>query len=78
MKIRVFSTPTCPYCVALKMYLQDNHLSFDDIDVSQDLAAQKEMVEKTEQLGVPVVEIEGEWIVGFDKAKIAARLRISD
>ena len=75
-QVRVFSTQTCPYCVTLKEFLKDKNVSFKDIDVSFDAEAQKEIVEKTGQMGVPVVNIEDKWIVGFDRAKISQLLNI--
>ena len=76
--VKVFSTQFCPYCVSLKEYLKKNNIDFEDIDVSQDQEAQKEMVEKSGQMGVPVVDIDGEIIVGFDKEKIAQKLNIQE
>ncbi|MCG2690130.1 glutaredoxin family protein [Candidatus Parcubacteria bacterium] len=78
MKIRVFSTPFCPYCVALKSYLDDNKIVYEYLDVSDNIPAQKEMIEKTNQMGVPVMNIGDEWIIGFDKAKIAQILDIKE
>ncbi len=75
-KVRVFSTPTCPYCVALKGYLKERNIEFEYIDVSQDLVAQKEMIEKSGQYGVPVVEINGEIIIGFNQERINQLLNI--
>ncbi len=77
-KIRIFSTPTCPYCVTLKEYLKDKGFEFEDIDVSQDQKALDEMVKKSEQMGVPVVDIDGQIIIGFDKEKINELLNIKD
>ena len=77
-KIKVFSTSSCPYCVTLKEYLKEHKIEFEDIDVSQDSAAQKEMIEKSGQMGVPVADINGEIVVGFDKEKISKLLNIGD
>ncbi|MCH7758813.1 glutaredoxin family protein [Patescibacteria group bacterium] len=76
MKINVYSTPTCPYCVQLKEFLKEHDIEFNDIDVSTDQAAAAKMVEKTGQMGVPVTEIGDEFIVGFDEAKIREKLNI--
>jgi len=73
-KIRVFSTDVCPYCVALKSFLQENNVEFEALNVAENMEAQKEMVEKTGQLGVPVANIGDQWVVGFDKDKIAKLL----
>jgi glutaredoxin 3 len=70
MEIKVYSTPTCPYCKMVKDFLAEKGLSFKEVDVSSDQAAVEEMVKQTGQMGVPVVVIDGESIVGFDKEKI--------
>ena len=75
-KVKVFSTPTCAYCITLKEYLKKNNISFDDIDVSKDEKELEEIVKKTNQMGVPVVKIDGEFVVGFDKKKIDELLKI--
>ncbi|MDI6882892.1 MAG: glutaredoxin domain-containing protein [Patescibacteria group bacterium] len=75
-KVKVFSSPNCPYCVALKAFLKEKKIIFEEIDVSEDEKAAKEMVEKTGQLGVPVVEIDGEFVVGFDREKITEILKL--
>ena len=75
-KTRVFSTTTCPYCVTLKEFLKSHNIEFEDIDVSQNLEGQKEMVEATEQMGVPVINIGDQWIIGFNKEEISRLLNI--
>jgi len=75
-KVKLYSTPQCPYCYALKEFLKEHNIEFEDIDVSKDEKALKEMVEKSGQMGVPVVEIDGEIIVGFDKERITNLLGI--
>jgi len=74
--VKVYSTPACPYCVALKNFLKENKIDFEDIDVSQDEKAREEMIQKTGQMGVPVIEINSEFIVGFDKERISQLLNI--
>lgn len=64
-KVIVYSTPTCPYCVYAKQYFMKNGVEFTDIDVSRDHAAAKEMIQKSGQMGVPVIDIAGEIVVGF-------------
>ncbi len=75
-KVKVYSTPTCPYCVTLKEFLKENNIEFEDINVAEDAKAREEMVQKTQQMGVPVIEIDGEMVVGFDKEKIKNLLNI--
>jgi len=77
-KIRIFSTPTCPYCVTLKEFLKERNFEFEDIDVSKDEKALKEMVKKTEQCGVPVIDIDDQWVTGFDKEAICNLLGIKE
>lgn len=75
-KVRVFSTKMCPYCLTLKEFLKEKNIEFEDIDATENAEAQKEIVEKSGQMAVPVVEIEGEIIIGFDKEKISKLLNI--
>lgn len=78
MVVKVFSTPSCPFCVTLKNFLKEYDIKFEDIDVSQDQVAQKKMIEKSGQMGVPVIEINGQIVVGFDQEKIKKLLKITD
>lgn len=70
--ITVYSTPTCPYCSTLKKFLKERGLDFEDVDVSEERA--EEMISKSGQTGVPVVDINGEIVIGFDKEKITKLL----
>lgn len=74
--IKIYSTPTCPYCVAVKEYLEEKGFKYTDVDVSIDPNAADEMINKTGQMGVPVVDIDGQAVVGFDKEKIDTILGI--
>lgn len=73
-KVKVYSTPTCPYCIRAKQFLKENNIAFEDMDVSGNRTAAEEMIQKSGQMGVPVLDIEGEIIVGFDKEKIKGAL----
>ncbi|OIP23476.1 NrdH-redoxin [bacterium CG_4_10_14_0_2_um_filter_33_32] len=68
--VKVFSTPTCPWCIKVKEYLDEKQISHEDIDVSSDKKAAMEMVDKSKQMGVPQIWIDDEVVVGFDKEKI--------
>ncbi len=72
MKVKVFSTPSCPYCVTLNEFLKEHNIEFVDIDVSQNKVASDEMIEKSGQMGVPVIDIDGEIVVGFDNNNYAS------
>lgn len=73
-KVKVYSTPTCPYCRMAKDFLKKKGVEFEDIDVSVDRKAAEEMIEKSGQMGVPQIEINGKIIVGFDKEVIEREL----
>ncbi len=75
VKVKVYSTPTCPYCKQAKAFLKEKKVDFEDIDVSTDEAAGKEMVEKSGQMGVPVIDIDGKMLVGFEQEKIEELLK---
>jgi len=76
-KIKIYSTPSCPYCNLAKDYFKDNKLEYEEINVMEDQKAAEEMVEKTGQMGVPVIIINDEdrnneeIIIGFDRGRIA-------
>lgn len=72
--VRVYSTPTCPYCVRAKQFLKEQNIPFEDIDVSTNEAAAEEMIRKSGQMGVPVIEVGSEIVVGFDKPRLQAAL----
>ena len=78
MKIKIYSTPTCVYCCTLKEFLKENNIVFEDVDVSKDKKAREEMIKKSGQMGVPVIEIGKEIIIGFDKEKICKLLNIKE
>jgi glutaredoxin-like YruB-family protein len=75
-EVKVYSTPTCPYCKLVKQFLEENQVAFSEVDVSTSQMAAEEMIAKSGQLGVPVIEIDGQVIVGFDKARIRQILNI--
>jgi glutaredoxin-like YruB-family protein len=74
--VKVYSTASCPYCKMTKDFLAENNVQFENIDVGQDRKAAQEMVEKSGQMSVPVVDIDGKVVVGFDKKAISEELGI--
>lgn len=72
--IKIYSTPTCPYCEMAKEYFKKNNIAYESIDVAADLKARQEMFEKSHQMGVPVIDMDGSIIVGFDRSSIDAAL----
>ena len=75
-KVTVYSTPTCPFCIRAKQFLKDSNVEFENIDVSTDHAKAQDMIKLSGQMGVPVIDIDGVVIVGFDKDKIKEALGI--
>lgn len=75
-KVVVYSTPTCVYCKMAKDYFKEHNVAYEEKDVTMDMDAQEEMIEKSGQMGVPVITIDNEMIIGFDQRKIAELLGI--
>lgn len=76
-KVTVYTSPTCAYCHMLRQYLQDNQVEYEEIDVTQDQESARQMVAETGQMGVPVTNIDGTYIIGFAKDSIAEKLGLS-
>lgn len=76
MAVVIYSTPTCGYCNKLKDYFKKMNVSFTDVNVAVDRAKAEEMVKKSGQMGVPVVDINGKIIVGFNKPEIDKALNL--
>lgn len=75
MQIKIYSTKNCSWCNKAKEYLKQKGVEFEEIKVDEDHEAAKEMIKKSKQMGVPVIEINGEIIVGFDKEKLDKLLK---
>lgn len=75
MKVRIYTTTHCPYCVIAKNFFKQNSIPFEEINVEHDRDAAIEMVEKSGQTSVPVIEINGKIIIGFNKPKILEALK---
>ena len=75
-KVIVYSTSVCPYCDMAKKYLEEKRIEYVDVDVSKDTDAMAEMTKKTNQLSIPVIDIDGEIIVGFDRKAIDMAIKI--
>ena len=78
IKVRIFSSPACPYCFTLMEFLKEHNIEFEEIDVSKDKKAREEMIKKSGRLEAPIVEINGEIVIGFDKEKICKLLNIKE
>ena len=75
-RVIVFTAPTCTYCGAAKRYLRQHRIKFREVDVSRDQAAARDMMRRAGSMGVPVLDIGGHIVRGFDRAKINALLNI--
>jgi len=73
-KIILYTAPGCVYCQMIKDFFKQNNIVYEEKDISVDDKAREEMVEKSSQLGVPVIDINGRIIVGFDQEKLSALL----
>jgi glutaredoxin-like YruB-family protein len=74
MSVKVYSTPSCPKCKQLKKFLSERGVEYEDINVASDPAAAQEMIEKSGQMAVPVIDINGKVIAGFNKKKVVEAL----
>jgi glutaredoxin-like YruB-family protein len=77
MSVKIYSTPSCGYCTLAKNYLRERNIKFTDYNVAADQQKAEEMVRKSRQMGVPVLDINGKIIVGFDREKINRLLNLS-
>jgi len=75
-KIIIYSTPSCPYCILAKEFFKKNDIEYIDYNVAEDIEKREEMIKKSGQMGVPVIDINGEIIIGFDKPRLSELLKI--
>lgn len=75
-KVTIYSTPSCHFCHAAKAFFDENDVAYEDIDVAGDQEKRQEMIEMTGQMGVPVIKIGEDVIVGFDEGKVKELLKI--
>lgn len=74
-KVKVYSTPTCPWCHKAKEFLKKNKIEYEDINVAENEKARDEMIEKSGQMSVPVIQIGNEMIIGFDEEELKKKLK---
>lgn len=75
--VTIYTTPTCVYCKAAKEFFKDNNVSYKELDVVVDAKAREDMIKKSGQLGVPVIDVDGSIVIGFDKRKLSELLGVS-
>lgn len=72
--VSIFTTPACAYCKMAKEFFTKNNVQYNEYDVARDIQKRQEMLDKSHQFGVPVIEIDGKIVIGFDKPKITQLL----
>jgi glutaredoxin-like YruB-family protein len=75
-KVTIYSTPACVYCNSAKEFFKENNIAYTEYNVAQDLERRKELIEKSGQMGVPVILIDDAMVVGFNKAKLKELLGV--
>ncbi len=78
MNVKIYSTPTCPWCKNTKEFFKENKIEYEEIDVAGNHEAANEMIEKSGQMGVPVVDVDGEIVVGYDIEKLKKALKLGE
>jgi len=76
-KVEIYTTPWCAYCKMAKEYFKKNNVEYTEYDVADNAAKRQEMIDKTHQMGVPVIIIDGQIVIGFDREKIAGLLNLN-
>lgn len=77
-EVKIYTTPTCAFCHAAKEFFKEHKIEFKEYDVARDVEAREEMIRKSGQLGVPVIDIGGKLVIGFNRMKLAELLGITD
>ncbi|TFG65136.1 MAG: NrdH-redoxin [Spirochaetales bacterium] len=75
MAVSIYTTPSCGYCVRAKNYLQEKHIPFTEYNVAADLRKAEEMMRKSGQMGVPVLDVHGKIIIGFNQQELEKALK---
>ena len=75
--VTIYSTPTCAYCRLTKEFFKEHHVSYKEVNVQEDSQAAQEMIKKSGQMGVPVIDVDGKIIVGFDENALRKVLHLS-
>jgi len=76
-QVTIYSTPTCHFCHAAKEFFGEHNIAFTDVNVASDLVKRQEMIQKSGQMGVPVIDVGGELVVGFDEDRLRELLNVA-
>ena len=74
--VKVYSTPTCPWCKKVKLFLDENGIKYQELNVAEDKAARDEMINLTHQMAVPIIVIDGDFVVGYNEKAIKEKLGV--
>lgn len=74
--LKIYTTPTCVYCRMAKDFFNQHNVKYEEFNVQEDLKAREEMISKSSQMGVPMIDVDGEIIIGFDKERLIELLKI--
>ena len=78
VNVKIYSTPSCPFCMKTKEFFKQHNVEYEDFNVAEDEKARDEMVEKSNQMSVPVIDIDGEIIIGYDGPKLKKALNLEE
>lgn len=76
-KVTVYTTPTCVWCGKAKEFLKENNIQYSEVNVAADQQAAEFMIEKSGQMGVPVIQVDDQFIVGYDKNAMKKALKLN-
>ncbi|MEK6844965.1 MAG: glutaredoxin domain-containing protein [Nanoarchaeota archaeon] len=76
MAVKIYTIPTCPWCLKTKEFLKENKIKFEEINVASNQRAAKEIINKSGQTSVPIIDINGNLILGFDEKKLKKALKL--
>ncbi|MDP3953709.1 MAG: glutaredoxin domain-containing protein [bacterium] len=76
-KVTIYTTPSCVYCKMTKAFFKENNVAYDEKDVAANVTAREEMISKSQQMGVPVIDVDGKIVIGFDKESLSELLHIT-
>ena len=75
-QVKVYSTPTCPWCKRVKQFLDANHVKYQDLNVAEDKVARDEMISTTHQMAVPTIAVDGQYVIGYNEKELKEKLGI--
>lgn len=73
-QVKIYTTPVCVYCKMAKAFFAENKVNYEEVDVAANVKAREEMIAKSHQIGVPVIEVNGKIIIGFDRPRLSEAL----